>query len=162
LSDGILHHLHRPRKNIDKIILVIKQDCLPRSLGRTAAKAFHDENTHLGMLRLYETISARYFWQKMLSDLENYAGSCTLCQQVNSAKSTHATLQPLPVPQPLLVWHSDWLGPLSLSNGNRYILVCVDSATLFPEIFAAPKCDAEQSQEFFTRKFVIDMDVLKH
>jgi hypothetical protein len=81
IIDDVLHHFYHSRtKSKDKIARVVKQICLPRILRSTVIKACHDDSAHLGLLRLFETIKAKYFWQRMYSDIEEYVKTCIRCQ----------------------------------------------------------------------------------
>jgi hypothetical protein len=80
----------------------------------------------------------------MYSDIEEYVKTCIRCQQVKGPKPRHAQLQPLPVPEVFSVFHLDFLGPLPRSNGFKYVLVVVESTTLFPEMFATKTSDANE------------------
>jgi hypothetical protein len=51
-------------------------------------------------------------------------------------------LQSIPSPPRLTEWLSDHLGPLSVSDGNKYVLAFIDRATLWVELFAVPSTDA--------------------
>jgi predicted aspartyl protease len=145
IIEGVLYHLYHSRmKSKDKTVRVIEQVWLPRILRSSVIKAYHDDNAHLGILRLFETIKAKYFWHRMYSDIEEYVKTCIRCQQVKGPKPGHAQLQPLAVPEPLTVFHLDFLGPLPRSNGFKYVLVVVESTTLFPEIFATKTADANE------------------
>jgi hypothetical protein len=58
-------------------------------------------------------------------------------------KKQHAALQSIPSPPRLTEWLSDHLGPLPVSDGNKYVLAFIDRAEpLWVELFAFPSTDA--------------------
>ena len=68
------------------------------------------------------------------------------CQQTK--KPTHhrkAPLKSLPVEDVFARFHLDHLVPLPPSNGFRYILVAIDSTSLYPEIHPTKSCDADET-----------------
>ena len=147
IIDNILYHLHRPRtKHIDKVSPVIRQVCLPRTLRDEVTKAYHDNNGHIGFDKTYESIRGKYFWPRMYADLSEYVNSCVDCQQTKRpVHSKKAPLKSLPVEDVFARFHLDYLGPLPPSNGYRYLLVAIDSTSLYPEIHPTKTCDAEET-----------------
>ena len=56
LLDDTLYHLYTPRhKRKDKVYPVVQQLCLPRTLRDSIAQAYHDNNSHIGFDKLYES-----------------------------------------------------------------------------------------------------------
>ena len=61
IDDGILCHLCYPRsKRIDQMRPVIKQLCIPKILREDIMIAYHDNNSHVGQERLYNTLKVKY------------------------------------------------------------------------------------------------------
>ena len=93
----------------------------------------------------------------MYEDLSEYVRSCLEFQQTK--RPTHhkkATLKSLPVEVVFDRCHLDYLGPLPPSNGYRYLLVAIDSTSLYPEIHRTKTCDADETakvlyEQVFTR-----------
>jgi len=137
--------LHTPRQEQkSKLQLVTQQLCLPGTLRDTVVKAYHDNNSHIGLDKLYESIRLKYYWPRMYADLSEYVCSCTECQQTK--QPTHhkkAPLEYLPVEHVFARFHLDYLGPLPLSNGFRYLLVAIDSTSVSSEIHPTKTCDAD-------------------
>ena len=142
-----LYHLHTPRQHRkNQTCSVIRQLCLPRSLTNEVTKAYYDNNSHIGFDKLYETIRAKYFWPRRYADLSEYVRSCIECQQTKRpTHSKKAPLKSLPVEDVFSRFHLDHLGPLPSSNGYRYILVAIDSTSLYPEIHPTKTCDADET-----------------
>ena len=125
---------------------MIQQLCLPQTLRDDVTKAYHDNNGHIGSDKLYESIRSKYYWPRMYTDLSGYVCSCIQCQQTK--KPTHhrkAPLKSLPVEDVFARFHLDHLEPLPPSNGFRYILVAIDSTSLYPEIHPTKSCDEDET-----------------
>ena len=144
LVDDTLYHLYTPRhKGKDKVYPVIRQLCLPRNLRDDVIKAYRDNNAHLEFDKLYESIRDKYYWPRMYADLSEYVRSCSECQQTKRPiHHRKAPLKSLPVEDVFARFHLDYLGPLPPSNGFRYLLVAIDSTSLYPEIHPTKTCDA--------------------
>ena len=147
IIDDTLYHLYTPRhKNKDKVHPVVQQLCLPRTKRDEVTKAYHDQNSHIGFDKLYESLRSKYYWPRMYADLSEYVRSCTECQQTKRpTHSKKAPLKSLPVEDVFARFHLDYLGPLPVSNGFRYILVAIDSTSLYPEIHPTKTCDADET-----------------
>jgi len=98
-SIDTLYHLYTPRhKRKDKIYPFVQQLCLPRTLRDSIAQAYHDNNSHIGFDKLYESIRYKYFWPRMYADLFEYVNSCRACQQTKRPiHNKKAPLKSLPV-----------------------------------------------------------------
>jgi len=91
------------------------------------------------------------------ADLSEYVRSCLECQQTKHP--THhkkAPLKSLPIEDVFARFHLDYLGPLPLSNGNRYLLDAIDSTSPYPDIHPTKTCDADVTakvlyEQVFTR-----------
>ena len=157
--DNTLYHLHIPRqKHKDQVSSVVRQLCLPRSLRNDVTTAYHDNNGHIGFDKLYESIRVKYFWPRMYADLCEYVRSCIECQQTERPiHSKKAPLKSLSVEDVFSRFHLDYLGPLPLSNGFRYILVAIDSTSLYPEIHPTKTCDADETANVLYEQSFADM-----
>ena len=145
--DHKLYHLHTPRqKQKAKLQAVTQQLCLPRTMRDAVIRAYHDNNSHTGFDKLYESIRSKYYWPRMYADLSEYVRSCTECQQTKRPiHQKKAPLKSLPVEDVFSRFHLDYLGPLPPSNGFRYLLVAIDSTSLYPEIHPTKTCDADET-----------------
>ena len=81
-----LYHLYQPRsKGLDRIMPVVEQLCIPRSLREVLLRAYHDDNCHVGHARLYQTLKMKYYFPQMYSDSLRYVKSCHLCQRTKTS-----------------------------------------------------------------------------
>ena len=149
LLDNTLYHLYTPRhKGKSQVDPVVQQLCLPRKLRDDVIKGYHDNNGHIGFDKLYASIRDKYYWPSMYAHLSDYVRSCSDCQQTK--RPVHlkkAPLKSIPVEDVFSRFHLDYLGPLPLSNGFRYILVAIDSTSLYPEIHPTKTCDADETAQ---------------
>ena len=150
LDNGILYHLTDVRnKKPDTSNPVLKQLCLPKCTRERFVQKHHDELAHPGFHKLYETIREKVWWPLLYTSLYEYVGTCSTCQMAKRPVGLkHAPLQPLSVLNPFEIWVTDILGPLIPDpHGNKYILVCCDSLSSWPECFPMKSCDAETTAE---------------
>jgi len=100
---------------------------------------------HTGFDRLYATARMRYHWPGMYTFLHDHVRTCLICQQIKSP--THPTKTPtgaLPVAASGERWIADYHGSFKTSEGGKkYILVFIDSASLWPEMVATEDTSAE-------------------
>jgi hypothetical protein len=122
----------------------VRQLCIPTDLRPTIAKELHDRTAHLGFDRLYATARARYYWPGMYAFLREHVLTCLECHQAKRPiKQGQTPIVSLPVPPPATRWHEDFHGPLSTSQGKKYILVLIDSTSMWPELIPVEDTSAE-------------------
>ena len=94
----------------------------------------------------FENPDSIFFWPGIFTDVASYRRSCPECQK-NTAKGrvSRAPLISIPsIEEPFKRIAIDFVGPLPLSEGkNRYILVCIDYATRYPEAVPLKTQNAE-------------------
>jgi len=146
LQDDLLYHLYSPRrKKLERAFSIIRQLCITREFQRELAIQLHDNNSHIGFDRLYVTTRSKYYWPGMYTFLHDHVTSCFTCQMVKGNNHPNRTpVGALPVVPPGERWIADYHGPFPVSIGDkRYILVFVNSASLWPEMVAVPDTSAE-------------------
>ena len=93
----------------------------------------------------------------MRTDIQDFVRSCPQCQtRKNPVKITRAPLIPMPiVEEPFDRIAIDVVGPLPQSeSGNRFIVVCSDYLTRWPEAFAVPDTTAPTIARLFVENIV--------
>ena len=107
---------------MDKANKLIKQLVIPKQCRTEVLNAHHDQNGHMGIVRLYETLRQKVYWYGMYADVCQYTASCITCQQIKrSIHPAKAPLHPLPIETIFGRWHCDALGPLPKSKeGYKY------------------------------------------
>ena len=151
IHDGILYHLFQTRaKGADKVNPFIRQLAVPQSLRKEVLQACHDDLGHAGEQRSYLVLRARFYWKNMYSNLMRYVQSCLICQQCKRQTCPpRASLHCLPAPQQVgQRWHVDHAGPLPVSdNGNKYILMFVESLSGYPEMIPVRDTSAKTTAD---------------
>jgi hypothetical protein len=119
----------------------VHQIVLPRQLRDMILKLGHDIPLagHLGNKKTRDRIMQHCFWPGIFNDISEYCRSCPDCQ-IGSAKG-RVPRSPLisipPMDEPFQRIALDFVGPLPMTDSkNRFILVCVDYATKYPEAIA--------------------------
>ena len=149
LSQGIIY-----KKDPEEDKLVV-----PRSKKEEVLRACHEIPSagHQGRDRTKERVKQRFFWLHLGRDVEAFVRKCKDCN-VNKShiKNRHPQI-PYHAGNPMDRIHLDFLGPFPTSkNGNKYILVMVDSFTKWLEVVPLPDQTAERTartavNEFFCR-----------
>jgi len=155
--DGILYHLHLPRKQRQKQVdPVIRQLVVPRSLRELVLKAYHDQNAHVGAEKTYNTIRSQYYWKNLYADVYSWTKTCLQCQSGKVTGRTKAPLKSLPVESTIFErWHVDHLS-LPRAGEFNYVLSAIDSFSLYSVLLAAKTTTAEETAKLlFDHLFMV-------
>ena len=120
-------------------------------------KGVHDQAGHLGRFKCQEAIRERFYWPNWRNDLKWHLKNCTQCALAKDDQEPHK--KELLVQDSTGVWdrvHIDLCGPLSVSNGNAYILVLQDAYSKWLEATPLIRATAQDiinwlQQEVFPR-----------
>lgn len=153
IEDKLLYHLWQPRtQGGQHKIPIRKQLALPATLREEVLQHYHDSlcpGGHAGFDRTYHTISERFWWPKMYTQVEIYTRTCLTCQEVK--RRYHARpvpLQPLPIGSNFSQVHMDILCGLPTTTKNhKYILLLVCAFSKWP--IALPLVTQEASEIAF-------------
>ena len=118
---------------------------------------FHDHCGHQGVSRTYQQVHARFHWNGMKRDVEDWVASCVSCSQLKSPKGRGrgAPLQVTWTGYPLERLAMDLIPNLPETlNGNRHILVVVDYFTKWVEAYPMKRMDAVSIATVFVNEFV--------
>ena len=78
-------------------------------------------------------MSERFVWPNMKKDIAEMVHTCISCQKSKIAQHNRSALQSFPTSSKRFSWiHIDLVGPLTISNGYRYCLTCIDRFTRWP------------------------------
>jgi hypothetical protein len=130
LIDDLLHY-----RDQETNVLVV-----PRTLREQLMLQYHDASMagHLSAPKVLAKLKNKYYWSTMRKDVQNWCKACRICaSRKRPKKYIKAPLKPLAVEGPFATIAMDIVGPMPKSiAGNKYILVCMDYLTKFPECFA--------------------------
>ncbi len=121
------------------------QIVVPMKLQRKVLEIFHDLNGHPGTMRTRHTLRQFYFWPGYRGDIENYVGTCQVCQ----LRKQHYNRAMVPTvlyetgDTPLERVHMDLSGPHLKSKQMEYILVIKDYLTKWTVLYAIEDKEAE-------------------
>ena len=139
------HGLFRQATGCNPARLVPPHEMRPELVHR-----YHNDMGHFGVRRTYSMLAKDHTWYNMLEDVKSHVDSCQPCQSSQVAFcSIPAELHPIPVKG---IWHRlhiDLVGPLPLTPaGNKYLIVCMDSLSKWPEAAALPNKTAVATARF--------------
>jgi hypothetical protein len=109
----------------------------------------HPLSGHLGTANTYARLKDTYYWPGMFKDVQEYVTSCSTCQKRSKQHPIPPTSSSRITPK---IFHHigiDIVGPLPVTpSGNRYIVVCIDFFSKYPEAKALAKADAASITQF--------------
>jgi len=156
-EENILYHFHSSRrKRLNQVDPVVKQLVIPRSLRERILQEYHDQNSHVGTDKMYESIRNKYFWINMYSDVHLWTKSCLACQAGKPGKQTKAPLKSLQIESTIFErFHIDHLS-LPTSNGYKYVLVVVSAFSLYCILLPCYTTSAEETAKLlFDNVFMV-------
>ena len=104
----------------------ITRPYIPKQLQRKVFDAIH-EMAHTGPNRTQKLIQARFVWSGMKKMVKNWAQACMHCQSCKITRHNKPQIEPISVSsEKFRDIACDIVGPLTDSNGFRYILTIVD------------------------------------
>lgn len=90
----------------------------------------------MGIEKVMAAMKSKYHWPRMHQEIYDYIHSCNSCQL--NKRDTYARPHPLtsiPVVGRFERWHMDFLKLHKITQGNKYVLLVVDSFTKWVEAF---------------------------
>ena len=116
---------------------------VPAKLQKEIMIRYHDHKLagHFGVTKTLSIIRAKYFWPKMIPQIQAHVRNCLLCAKRKAHTTCKAPMQPIPPSE--YIWERiamDIMGPLPESSRNyKYILVIMEYATKY--VIATPMRD---------------------
>ena len=131
---------------------------LPKSLRNYIVEVYHNDYIHQGIKSTIHKIRQKFHFIGMYKFIENYIGSCTICQKVKPrTKSTrHKIKMETRLPNEFNEQiNIDHVGPLPPdSHGNRYVLVMMDMFTNYVKLAAVPTTSTVHAAESLVNEWI--------
>ena len=117
---------------------------IPYHIKNALIKQYHDDNGHMGVDKVFDSLRLKYYWPNMYKELYDYVTNCVPCQ-TRSLKRIQPPLQQTDIPPfPFAKIGLDLSGPYPKTlSGNKYIIGFVDWYSGWCEAFAVPDKTAE-------------------
>jgi len=154
LSEFDLEIIHKPGKNIPHVDAVSRINGVIEELEETKkletdkskiCETFHNHSWagHPGSTVMIENLKDHGFnWPTMDADVKEYVKKCKKCQFGKSSRrkkeGTGSFTPPSKAFERICI---DILGPMPVSKGYRYILICVDAHTRWLELLPMKSCE---------------------
>ena len=101
-----------------------------------------------------KVLEAGFYWPSILQDAREFMMHCDACQRSGNISKKDEMLQSGILEVEIFdVWGIDFMGPFPLSDGNKYILVCVDYVSKWVEVQACSVNDAKVVCRFLKKLF---------
>lgn len=116
---------------------------------RQAAIELVHSLSHPGVRTTRKMVAERFFWPAINTDSARYAKNCISCQRAKTHIHTRTPLGTFMEAERFEHVHIDIVGPIGISNGQRYLLTMIDRATKWPECFPMQDMTAENVARIF-------------
>jgi len=106
---------------------------VPAAFRRNVFDALHGL-AHGSQKATSRLINARYCWPDINRQVSRWVKYCVQCQRTKTNKHIVSPIIPFPTTERRFGHaHIDFVEPLPPSNGNKYLLTCIDRYTRWPE-----------------------------
>ncbi len=141
--------------------LIEKRLCVPTALRPAIAIALHDMNCHIGLSRLVMTTKTRYYFPSMYRFLGDHVRSCEVCGRVQGV-GIKAPITHMPIVRVGQRWIIDYHGEYPVTtSGFKFVLVCIDSTSLFVELLPAKTTSALETIQLLHDAIVCRYGIMK-
>jgi hypothetical protein len=152
-ENGVLLHIERLSTKQSAF-----QIAIPWHLRSVILRQCHSDSTagHFGFQRTFHLVRAKYYWDTMFRDVNNFVKICKRCQEGKLRRRKKiGYLKSIKATEPFEIIGMDFIGPLKESRrGKKFILVITDYFTKWPEAFALKDSTAELVAEVLMKKFI--------
>lgn len=147
-NEGILYRNSIPKAKRGEIIYNnIAQLVLPTSLRKQLFFQFHDNLGHARLNQAFNLISKKYYFPNFYKHLKTYIETCKICCQANPIRVNNASKAHTHPHEAVGIFsrvHIDILNGLQTEEGNKYMLVLVDSSSKWISIYPMKTMQADE------------------
>ena len=138
LHDDILYYISQVDDNPNLRLVV------PQHLKQTVLQQYHDDNGHMGVQKVYQTIKEKYYWINLYKDIYSLVEHCVTCKKRNLTQQKATSLETGMAPFPFACLSLDLSGPFRQTiSGNNYIISFVDLYSGWVEAYPLQEKSAE-------------------
>ena len=132
----------------------IPRPYIPKDLRKSVFNGLHNLS-HPGSKASTKLVTERYVWPFMKRDCTYWTKICHACQKFKVSRHNKSAIGHFPlVSRRFAEIHIDLVGPLPPSNGQCYLLTCVDRFSRWMEAFPMPNCSSDTICETFMNGWV--------
>ena len=125
------------------------QVVVPQAYTKRIFHELHEEQCHMGIQKTLLKIKMRYYWPRMTADVEKWCQECNICQRRQNPNLKPRTgLQEIVSTLPGDVVNADILELTKTEQGNKYVLVLMDSFTKYVNVYPLANQKAETVAEY--------------
>ena len=116
--------------------------------------------SHPSIRATQQLITTRFVWPGINRDVRQWAKTCQQCQRCKIHRHTKSQFSTFSTPDARFDHlHIDIVGPLPPSNGQMYILTCVDRFTRWPVAIPVSDITAETIAQTFVTQWIAQFGV---
>ncbi|KAL0186035.1 hypothetical protein M9458_017705, partial [Cirrhinus mrigala] len=128
---------------------------LPAELRNTVLTSLHDHMGHMGVDRTLDLVRARFYWPKMVKDVERKVRTCGRCVRRKARPEKAAPLVNIRTTRPLELLCMDYLSLEADKSGTKDILVITDHFTKFAVAIPTPNQKARTVAKCLWENFMV-------
>lgn len=148
IKNDLLYYKYTPTGEDPRLLCFI-----PKGHRLSLLRVFHDDHDHIGIDKTIELIMRHFWFPGLRLFVKKYIGHCIVC--LTHKKVPRAPTQAIESwtkpDVPFSMVHTDVLGPLTESNGFKYILVIVDSFSKYCLLYALYRQDTDELKRVFSK-----------
>ncbi len=149
MKDGLLQRVTKKSKK------EFFQVVLPATFRDVVLKAMHDELGHLGIERVTDLLRSRFYWPKMMFDVQEYIKNCGACITRKSPGQRAAPLHQITSNGPMDLVCIDFLTVEPDSKGVSNVLIITDHFTRYAQAFPSKNQKACSVAKILVEKYFI-------
>ena len=148
--DGILYFINGKKRKCRLAVV-------PQQLRKQVMEQYHGGplGGHYSGNRLYNILSAQWYWDGMYADCLKFCRSCPQCAIVSGGeRNGKQPLHPIPVQRPFQILGLDIMDLPATEQGNKHVVVFQDYFTKWPMVFPVPDQKTLRIAELLTKEVI--------